>query len=158
MLIIILLARLLGYLVQKKGRILPLIFAFLLIFSNLQLFNGKWSSSWTVKFSPGKQAELNGTIKCHVHYFEGGNVQLNTNTTKSKKGVPAPHPQGLADNIVQSIAALETDFQSQLELTFENMGQTTFKACRRALPIDGRKIRWPMIASYKLGADLHNTT
>lgn len=34
-----------------------------------------------------------------------------------------------------TIASMETDFQNQLELLFENMGNTTFKACRRALPI-----------------------
>jgi capping protein alpha len=72
---------------------------------------------------------------------------INTNIL----GIPAPNPQSLAENICGTIASIETDFQSQLELLFENMGNTTFKACRRALPIDGRKIRWPQILSYKLG-------
>jgi hypothetical protein len=71
-------------------------------------------------------------------------------------GIPAPNPQSLAENICGTIASIETDFQNQLELLFDNMGKTTFKACRRALPIDGQKIRWPMILSYKLGADLTN--
>jgi len=126
------------------------------IYKSSTYYNGRWISSWTVKFMPGKSSELSGTTKCQIHYFESGNVQLNTNSPKTKKGIPAPDPQSLASNIIGTITSLETDFQNQLELLFENMGQTTFKACRRALPIDGRKIRWPLILSYKLGADLTN--
>jgi len=126
------------------------------VFKSSAYYNGRWASSWTIKFAPGKASELSGVIKCSIHYFESGNVQLSTTTAKSKKGIPAPNPQSLAENICGTIASIETDFQNQLELLFDNMGNTTFKACRRALPIDGRKIRWPMILSYKLGADLTN--
>jgi len=126
------------------------------VFKSSAFYNGRWASSWTVKFMPGKASELTGTLKCNIHYFESGNVQLSTSVTKTKKGIPAPNPTSLAENICGTIASLETDFQNQLELLFDNMGNTTFKACRRALPIDGRKIRWPMILSYKLGADLTN--
>jgi len=127
------------------------------VFKSASFYNGRWASTWTVKFMPGKTSELTGTIRTNIHYFESGNVQLSTNTNKTKKGIPAPNPQSLAENICGTVASLETDFQNQLELLFENMGNTTFKACRRALPIDGRKIRWPMILSYKLGADLTNS-
>jgi len=126
-----------------------------LLLKTVAFYSGRWTSIWTVKFTPGKTSDLVGTVKSDVHYFEGGNVQLNTNVTKSKKGIPAPNPQGLAENIMGTVNAIETDFQNQLELNFENMGQTTFKACRRALPIDGRKIRWSQITGYKLGADLN---
>lgn len=127
-----------------------------LVLKSSTFYNGRWTSQWTVKFMPGKASELTGTTKCNIHYFESGNVQLATSFTKTKKGIPAPNPQALAENIMGTIASMETDFQNQLELLFENMGNTTFKACRRALPIDGRKIRWPLILSYKLGADLTN--
>jgi capping protein (actin filament) muscle Z-line, alpha len=31
---------------------------------------------WSVSFSPSGKAELRGTIKVQVHYYEDGNVQL----------------------------------------------------------------------------------
>jgi hypothetical protein len=37
--------------------------------------NGRWRSQWSVPLTE-KQAELKGTIKVQVHYYEDGNVQL----------------------------------------------------------------------------------
>lgn len=49
-----------------------------------------------------------------------------------------------------TIASMETDFQNQLELLFENMGNTTFKACRRALPIGMIPIHLRIFLSFMI--------
>jgi hypothetical protein len=38
--------------------------------------NGRWRSTWVVNPESGK---LKGTIKVNVHYYEDGNVQLDSN-------------------------------------------------------------------------------
>jgi len=55
------------------------------LFSGANYYNGRWRSVWTVQIAGGK-ANLEGTIRLQVHYYEDGNVQLNTNLTKKKKG------------------------------------------------------------------------
>jgi len=90
-------------------------------------------------------------IKINVHYYEDGNVQLNTNCTRKKSGIPATNPESLADAAVKAITEVETEFQNQIEISYDKMGNTTFKALRRALPITQTKIVWPKIASMKMG-------
>jgi len=126
------------------------------LFNSKSFYNGRWRSVWTVKFQPGQTADLNGKIRCNVHFFEGGNVQLKTDADKSKRGIPAKNPQQLAQDVAASLNGLEADWQNNFENSFENMGQTTYKALRRPLPLDCRLIgsRWGMIHTYRLGADL----
>jgi len=54
------------------------------IFNGVNFYNGRWRSVWLVKVASGK-AELEGTIKLQVHYYEDGNVQLNTNFNKKRR-------------------------------------------------------------------------
>lgn len=122
----------------------------------LSLFLDKLLICQYVLCSVSYLTTFQGKIRCNVHFFEGGNVQLKTDTDKTKRGVPAQNAQQLAQNIAGSIGALDADWQNQFENLFDNMGQTTYKALRRPLPMDCRIIgsRWGMIQSYKLGADL----
>jgi len=126
------------------------------LFNSRSFYNGRWRSVWTVKFIAGQSSDLSGKIRCNVHFFEGGNVQLKTDSDRTKRGIPAQNPQQLAQNIAGSIGGLEADWQNQFENLFDNMGQTTYKALRRPLPMDCRLIgnRWGMIHTYKLGSDL----
>jgi ribosomal protein L22 len=40
---------------------------------------GKWRSEWTFRFKEDEsQGTLKGTVAVNVHYFEDGNVQLNS--------------------------------------------------------------------------------
>jgi hypothetical protein len=54
---------------------------------------------WTCKFSPsGGNVDISGVLKVNVHYYEDGNVQLNTETpvkisaTGSVSSFPVPLP------------------------------------------------------------------
>jgi len=126
------------------------------LYNPRSFYNGRWRSVWTVKFNPGGAADLSGKIRCNVHFFEGGNVQLKTDADKSKRGIPAQNAQQLAQNIAGSLGALEGDWQNQFEGLFENMGVTTYKALRRPLPMTCQVIgsKWAMIHTFKLGGDL----
>jgi len=56
------------------------------IFSGANFWNGRWRSVWTVQIAGGK-ANIEGFIRLQVHYYEDGNVQLNTNLPKKKRRV-----------------------------------------------------------------------
>ena len=62
----------------------------MLVFFNSNVFehsiihrNGRWRSVW--KVSNGGN-DITGRIRVNVHYFEDGNVQLETDTTKTISG------------------------------------------------------------------------
>eukprot|EP01120_Amphizonella_sp_Union-15-10_P000818 TRINITY_DN1084_c0_g1_i1.p1 TRINITY_DN1084_c0_g1~~TRINITY_DN1084_c0_g1_i1.p1 ORF type:complete len:284 (-),score=50.52 TRINITY_DN1084_c0_g1_i1:128-979(-) len=123
------------------------------IFNPQNYWNGRWRSVWTATFSGSGECELNGVIRINVHYYEDGNVQLNTNFNKTKK-VPGGDPSKLSAAVFKTIASLEAEFHSALEKSYRKMGETTFKALRRALPVTRAKIDWNKISSYKLAADM----
>jgi len=125
------------------------------IFNGTNFYNGRWRSVWTVKVAGGK-AELEGNIRLQVHYYEDGNVQLNTNYLKKKDGIVAKDPSTLADNVTKLIADFESDFQNNLDISYDKMNNTTFKALRRALPVFATKIKWEKISQYTIGGDLKN--
>jgi len=122
------------------------------LFNGTNFYNGRWRSVWTATFVPGKAAQVTGNIRINVHYYEDGNVQLNTNCNK-KETVQAAKPESFADVFVQAIQKLEGELQGQLEQNYDKMNTSTFKALRRALPITATKIAWPKITSYKIGTE-----
>lgn len=110
-------------------------------FNPNNFWNGRWRSVWTVD-----GGNLTGHFKIHVHYYEDGNVQLNTDTT-----VKATATAGDGKAIFKEIGEAEQKFQEALATSYNTMGDTTFKALRRALPITRTKIDWNKIKNYKIG-------
>jgi len=55
---------------------------------------------------------------------------------------------------LKAIAKTEQAYQQSLEKSYKTMGDTTFKALRRALPITRVKIDWNKIRAYKLGGEM----
>jgi len=127
------------------------------LFNSSNFYNGRWRSVWSVKIASGK-AELEGNIRINVHYYEDGNVQLNSNFSKKKDGLAAKDPNALADAVTKAIADFEGEFQNNIDLSYEKMNNTTFKALRRALPISGQKIKWEKIAHYTIGGEISKKT
>jgi len=112
-------------------------------------WNGRWRATWT--YSAG---ELVGHFKICVHYYEDGNVQLNSDT-KQKTSVPdAGSPDKTAEAVVKTISKMEQTFQQGLEGSYSTMGDTTFKALRRHLPITKQRMDWNKVAGYQLGSNL----
>jgi capping protein alpha len=56
----------------------------------------------------------------------------------------------MAAATAKAIERCEQDFHSELEKIYNTMGDTTFKALRRVLPITRQKIDWTKIQNYKV--------
>jgi len=66
----------------------------------------------------------------------------------------AKDPNGLAEALAKLISDIESEFQNNLEVSYEKMNNTSFKALRRQLPMTAKKIQWEKIAQYTIGGDL----
>jgi len=120
-------------------------------FNPSNYWNGRWRSQWTCKFSPGGgNINLSAQIRVNVHYYEDGNVQLTTDTPKTLSVAGGSNPQAVATALVNAIKKSEQEYHSKLEISYNTLSETTFKALRRILPITRTKIDWPKIQSYKL--------
>lgn len=120
-------------------------------YNHKNFWGGRWRATWTFKFKPGSgQCTLEGQIQIQVHYYEEGNVQLVTDTKKTKS-IPVAEAAALAKSAFAAVEAIESEFQGALEKSYATMGSTTFKALRRALPITRAKIDWDKIMQYRTG-------
>jgi capping protein (actin filament) muscle Z-line, alpha len=53
---------------------------------------------------------------------------------------------------VKAIRKEEANYQQNIENSYATMGDTTFKALRRVLPITRMKIDWNKIRNMKMGS------
>jgi len=118
-------------------------------FNPHNFWNGRWRSVWTYH-----SGELVGHFKIVVHYYEDGNVQLNTDTTHTLKISESGNESNIAKEALKAIAKSEQQFQEALDQSYRTMGDTTFKALRRALPITRTRIDWNKIKNYKIGGQM----
>lgn len=92
---------------------------------------------------------VTGKIHVDVHYYEDGNVALNTT-----KPVSIPISSLSAETIVSRVAATERDYQETLNRAFVQMAEEAFKNLRRQLPITRQKVEWEKVGGYRLGQDI----
>jgi len=114
-------------------------------FNPHNFWNGRWRSVWT--YGDG---ELIGHFKIVVHYYEDGNVQLNTDTTQKVAQPDQGSADATASAALKNIFKVEQAFQASVDTSYATMGDTTFKALRRALPITRTRIDWAKIKNYKV--------
>jgi len=115
-------------------------------FNPNNFWNGRWRSVWTYH-----DGELVGHFKIVVHYYEDGNVQLNTDSTQKVNITESGAPDAVATGVVKAITKAEQAFQQSLVDSYTVMGGTTFKALRRALPITQQRIDWSSLSKLKAG-------
>jgi len=133
----------------KDGQIIVCISA--ARFNPNNFWNGRWRATWTFH---GGQLEVHYRIQ--VHYYEDGNVQLNTDTKHKLNIQESGSPDKVAEAALKAIAKQDAAYQASLEQSYATMGDTTFKALRRQLPITRQKIDWQKIRQYRLGSDMTN--
>jgi capping protein (actin filament) muscle Z-line, alpha len=110
--------------------------------------SGRWRTAFL--YDPSSNT-LTGTIKVDVHYYEDGNVALSTK--KSFNGVSV-EGSGNADSVIRKVAAIEKQYQEEVNRTIVGMNEGSFKALRRQLPVTRQKVEWEKIRGYGLGGDL----
>lgn len=113
---------------------------------------GSWRSIYGIPVRQKGQVDLKGLIKVNVHYFEDGNVQLNS-TYERKMKINVAAPDVTAKAIVDSIKSLETEFHHNLEDFYVAMHEHTFKAMRRFLPKTRQMFDWDSTV-HKLAAEV----
>merc|ERR1712013_840319 len=125
--------------VSPQGQI-----AIVISFKNLNppnYWTGGWQSEWTLSVAKTGKTKLEGRIRINVHYFEEGNVQLNS-TFNEQAEVDVADPEATAKAVIAAISSLETDFQKKLDQFYVQMHDSTFKNMRRFLPKTGKKMDW----------------
>jgi capping protein alpha len=102
-------------------------------YNPVNFWNGRWRSEWHVKPSDGS---INGVLRTTVHYYEDGNVQLNSDRDVSFSDCKT------ASDIVKKIKETEHEYQQALNESYVQLGDSTFKGLRRALPVTRNKLDW----------------
>jgi len=102
--------------------------------SNLSSF---WTGNWQCSYTLTKGGNsLEAKLKINVHYFEGGNVQLNVDKTESLEC-----DCGNVDDVLSKIKMFENEFQNTIS-EFFSTNEGMFKKVRRGLTIQGTKFDW----------------
>lgn len=110
--------------------------------------NGRFRAIYQVPVS-SSSTTVTGKIHVDVHYYEDGNVALNTT-----KAVSFSVSSVSAESIISRIAAAERDYQEELNRAFVRMAEGAFKGLRRQLPITRQKVEWEKVGGYRLGQDI----
>lgn len=110
--------------------------------------NGRFRAIYQAPIT-SSSTTVTGNIHVDVHYYEDGNVALNTN-----KPISISIPSVSAESIISRIATAERDYQEELNRAFVRMAEGAFKGLRRQLPITRQKIEWEKVSGYKLGKSL----
>jgi len=113
-------------------------------------WSGSWRSVYHINVSRTGAQELKGNIKVQVHYFEDGNVQLNTNYDRTATVTVGGNDE-TGREISKALNKIESDFQSNLEEMYVNMHRTTFKSMRRFLPLNRLPMTWSLAAHSLAG-------
>ncbi|KAI0250971.1 F-actin capping protein alpha subunit [Lactifluus subvellereus] len=116
--------------------------------------SGRWRSEYIIDLDA---RTVTGQILVNVHYYEQGNVQLETKHKASialPTSITASSPGASAKKVLALIADQEGAYQESLGDTYHEMGEKTFKGLRRALPLTRQKLDWDKVLGYKLGAEL----
>lgn len=132
--------------------------AIVISFKNLNKSNywtGGWQSEWTLSVSQTGETKLEGRIRLNVHYYEDGNVQLNS-TLNEGCDVRIGNADDTAVNVVKNIQVLESKFQKRLDEFYVQMNKSTFKNMRRFLPKTATRMDW-RVGKHSLVAEAAGT-
>ncbi|KAI5307766.1 F-actin-capping protein subunit alpha [Ascosphaera atra] len=112
-------------------------------YSPNNFWNGRYRATYKVNVASG---EVSGTIHVNVHYYEDGNVSLNTSKPITLNTSANP----TSEAVVRRIAAAEKEQEEQLNEAFVSLAEGAFKNLRRQLPITRQKVEWEKVSGYRL--------
>ncbi|KAF9383997.1 F-actin-capping protein [Mortierella sp. AD011] len=122
-------------------------------YSPSNFWNGRWRSIWTLDAAT---LEIKGALKCKVHYYEDGNVQLETSKEVEERlsNSSSDPPKVISKAFLELIATAELKYQTALNESYHDLAESTFNGLRRALPYTRTKLDWNKILTYRIGAEL----
>eukprot|EP00760_Papus_ankaliazontas_P028080 PhM_4_TR351/c0_g1_i1/m.2964/K10364/CAPZA; capping protein (actin filament) muscle Z-line, alpha len=97
-------------------------------------WSGRWCSTYNVAMPTEDTAKVTGQLRCRVHYYEEGNIQMEG----SHEVVQQVTGSGAADTLAKVAKVIEKgdrEFQVKLDETTQTLGGTSLKALRRPLPV-----------------------
>jgi len=112
-----------------------------------------WSGSWVSRWTLAGSGELSGSAKIIAHYFEEGNVQLNTSKEFPSQNISGATSEEFGRNVAARIKECEEVLQMGLLQMYGNMSDETLKSMRRVLPITRSKMEWNA-AAHKMTKQL----
>ncbi|CAN0132471.1 unnamed protein product [Ectocarpus fasciculatus] len=104
-------------------------------------WSGTWSGRYTVAVGAGS-AEVCGAITVRGHYFEDGNIQLQTSKQVGAKTVAFTSPKSLAEAAVAYMKESESALHEGLEEMYDRMPGVTLRSMRRTKPITADSFTW----------------
>jgi len=108
-------------------------------FNEKNFWSGRWRSVFRVAFKDDKSANVSGSMKVNVHYYEKGNVQLNS--SKDYAESVKVTKDDLMAQVVKVIQKVENSYQSDIDKACGNLNEM-FKSLRRRLPLTGTKFNF----------------
>jgi len=117
-------------------------------------WTGAWRSVFSLNVAKMGVTEMKANVKINVHYFEDGNVQLNTHVDKTINITVTSDEEATGKNVAVAVAQIESEFQSQLEEMYVNMHRATFKQMRRFLPVNRNPMTWNL-AAHSLASEVN---
>jgi len=125
------------------------------IHSNRAQSNNFTSGVWLVK-GVLKPEDEDFTLSLEnivsVHYYEDGNVQMNS-ATKDVFKITKSEEEKMAGEIVGTLNKFVVNYHSTISDYYLKMQDSTFKLLRRQLPITKSKIDWDKLKVYTLAKE-----
>ncbi|XP_078159871.1 subunits of heterodimeric actin filament capping protein Capz superfamily [Carex rostrata] len=116
--------------------------------------NGSWRSTWTFEFKDDTQlVDVKGKIQVAAHYFEEGNVQLNTKNEFNDSTV-FQSPEDCAVQLTNIVRHHESEYLQSLEASYLHLPDSMFKDLRRKLPVTRTLFPWHNTLQFSINRDL----
>lgn len=104
-----------------------------------------WTGSWSGRYEVavgGGSVKVSGAITVRGHYFENGNIQLQTSKQVTPKTITFADSASLSDAVTGYIRESESALHEGLENMYERMGDVTLRSMRRTKPITADRFSW----------------
>jgi capping protein alpha len=102
-------------------------------FNEKNFWSGRWRSVWRATFEEGgKKLKVVGAMKVNIHYYERGNVQLNTSKDHAET-ISLNSEDDAPKEIIKVLSKVENTFMREIDTSCTNLADT-FKGLRRRLP------------------------
>jgi capping protein alpha len=106
---------------------------------------GRWRSTYTL--SSPTASQIDGQVNVLIHYFEEGNVQLNSSKSEQLTIPSDSSEEARSKAIVKVIDGFESKYQEELFNTCNELSDGAFRTLRRQLPMTKQKMDWDRVSA-----------